>query len=394
MPNGTVSHYELLASPDLIIRFILLMLSIAYLDLKLPPGAPVILKPSPGKGWGLFATKDVQKDSLIMTEEAVLTGPADMNMDGKSVAHILAVGSLVDRQYNDLPASSKQQLDCLRIGWQEGYEAFSEENKHLFNMLHRHSTKEFKDTSCNATTDLLTRNMFIIGAKGRVIGQGLYPIHSRMNHSCVPNVNVEFWDMGIKRESYARCDIKAGSELTFTYSGRYEVMTSQERREALGFVCDCKACQPGTTFNQLSDVRRIYMRGLEYLLNGCDWDNKIQTENPIIIDSALKKRAESLDLPLTSRMIYTLLLLWLMQEEGFGDRRSMRHHVENLCRGLSAFATDRNLEILDEGGMPDTDPDDFFKLFCIASKLWGRSDLNDAYVTHRTRVLRIEAHGI
>lgn len=45
----------------------------AYRQLRIPADAPFELKPSPGKGWGGFATRHIKKGSVILREKALFT---------------------------------------------------------------------------------------------------------------------------------------------------------------------------------------------------------------------------------------------------------------------------------------------------------------------------------
>jgi hypothetical protein len=123
---------------------------------------------------------------------------------------------------------------------------------------------------------------------------GLFLIHSRLNHSCIPNCNVPS-TKGEIIASFATKDIAAGEKITFCYNTEFECSTRGGRHQVLRFTCECKACLPGTLFQHLSDTRRTLIRGLQYLTFGRDLNGQRQgSESPIIIDSQLKKAAEDL----------------------------------------------------------------------------------------------------
>lgn len=92
---------------------------------------------------------------------------------------------------------------------------------------------------------------------------GLYPINPRFNHSCVPNMRAPN-HTGDTKESFATKDIDSGEEITFCYDPYGAHMTRSERHESLqhmGFACKCRACQLEAPFQQLSDLRRLLIRG-------------------------------------------------------------------------------------------------------------------------------------
>ena len=71
---------------------------------------------------------------------------------------------------------------------------------------------------------------------------------------------------------------------------------------------------------QLSDMRRTLIRGLQYLTLGVDLNGQRQgSASPIIVDSKLKKTAEDFSIPLSARLVYNLLVMCLLEEEGLLD---------------------------------------------------------------------------
>ena len=78
-------------------------------------------------------------------------------------------------------------------------------------------------------------------------GSGLYPALALINHSCAPNVALEFLDGTTQGSVVALRDIGAGEEVCHCYVEQEALPTKEERRNALsqyGFVCDCEACGP------------------------------------------------------------------------------------------------------------------------------------------------------
>jgi hypothetical protein len=67
-------------------------------------------------------------------------------------------------------------------------------------------------------------------------------------------------------------------------------------------------------------MRRILIRRLQYLTLGVDLNGQRQgSASPIIVDSKLKKTAEENSIPLSARLIYNLLVMSLLEEEGLLD---------------------------------------------------------------------------
>jgi len=78
-------------------------------------------------------------------------------------------------------------------------------------------------------------------------GSGLYPAVALINHSCDPNVSLEFLDGTTLASVVALCDIPAGKEVCHCYVEQEALPTREERANALsqyGFACGCEACAP------------------------------------------------------------------------------------------------------------------------------------------------------
>ncbi|KAK2877135.1 hypothetical protein FQN49_001379 [Arthroderma sp. PD_2] len=285
-----------------------------YLKLRLPRNAPFELKPSPGKGWGVFATKNIKKGALILREKPLFVIRAPL--EGCIELEIVAA-------FQKLTPTEKRQFLCLRDNGSEVFKCM---------------TDAFVDN--NSTVSSILKN----GANDYP-ARGLFILHSRFNHSCVPNTKAPF--TGKKAIStYATRDIVAGEELTTFYDTNVLFHPRQERHKALRFVCDCKACKLGTPFHELSETRKTLIRGLMYLKDGVDVDGKRQrSASSIIIDRKLKKKAEDSNITLSARLIYRLFIMYLMEEEGQLDDLTVALHSEEIDKILIFFRTESNLEI-------------------------------------------------
>lgn len=91
-------------------------------------------------------------------------------------------------------------------------------------------------------TEAMAENSFAIsdGTNGP-LRHGLFVLHSRFNHSCIPNCKIPT-SVGDVAARFATRAIVAGEEITFCYNIDCKGMTRHERHQALRFVCDCKAC--------------------------------------------------------------------------------------------------------------------------------------------------------
>lgn len=78
-------------------------------------------------------------------------------------------------------------------------------------------------------------------------GTGLYKVQSSMNHSCVPNVIIEFPHSNSTLAVKALRDIRAGEELCISYLDECELERSRHSRQKslkslYLFICQCEKC--------------------------------------------------------------------------------------------------------------------------------------------------------
>lgn len=204
----------------------------------LPRGAAFELRPSPGKGWGAFATRDIEPGTTIIKEEPLLSIPRDVEISNVSLQSAAAALSPMQRA----------QLALLRI-----------------------------DSDPNRIPTLETAmklNSFALNAKKGSDATGLFPLASRFNHSCRPNLilDTKLKDfVGVIFAAFA--PIAAGTELTFKYEGFLEGLTRSERNSELSLLtgqCSCDLCTAGPHERYISDMRRRFIRALYYLIFGYD----------------------------------------------------------------------------------------------------------------------------
>jgi len=124
-------------------------------------------------------------------------------------------------------------------------------------------------------------------------------------------------------------------------------MTRSERHRALRFVCNCDACRPGNPSQQLSDMRRKLLRGLQYLETGRDLGGKKRAASgqTLIVDSQLKSAAENFDIPLSSRLVYGLMKMFLLEQEGLPDEFQTKRLSPNIRATADFLQTKGNIRV-------------------------------------------------
>lgn len=201
----------------------------AYTELVLPADAPFELRPSPGKGWGAFATKAIPAGKIILDEEALFF------ITGKPPGDITAQD--LTRAFDRLTKHQHQQLHLLRLDGDP--------------------KKSVANGSATWDEVLAQTNFTFDGPFGLVRGTGFHLIAARFNHACKPNMDHDMPDRRVRFR--AKEAIAAGTELTFKYKDAPGVMgmdidltelTRAQRNRILDFECRCDLCAAGPGENE------------------------------------------------------------------------------------------------------------------------------------------------
>jgi hypothetical protein len=314
--------------------------SVAYRNLPVPPDALFKLRPAPGNGWGAFATQPIACGTTIFMEQPIFVIPKPpKNLTEADVSMAL----------HQVPPSRKTHLNTCMSSVRNNPSA-----------PYTSITKLFEDNSRLVKT-----------------GHGFLPLHSRLNHSCVPNcmnVNVVA-EAPANNDGAVACiatqNIAKGDELTVSYKVGLRCMTRTERQRNLRFVCTRKACAAGIPSQQLSDMLRTLARGCSYLFRGTDVTRqKLASETALVSDPKLKKAAEEMNIKLCNRLVYLLLIMTLFEQEGVMDSFMVQRLEPIILVMLGTFKENRNAKL----AMFAVTQKTRWGRFCIAARLWGRSD--------------------
>ncbi|KAI1266281.1 hypothetical protein F5Y18DRAFT_426178 [Xylariaceae sp. FL1019] len=261
-----------------------------YKKLPLPSNAPFELRLSPGKGYGVFAIRDIDKGELIINETALIK----FDLPKQDVDHNHIVRALIRLRRRD-----KQQFNCIAPTDSAHYTGTREMN------IFQYNSWEYRG------------------------GCGIFPLASRINHSCLPSSRMGPGDEGSHSVIIlSRRQIPAGQEITIDYyDEKFIYKTAAQRRlvteSEWQFVCDCQACQIGTPFQVASDARRSLIAGLEYLLNG--FDGKVPNM-PDNLRIAPHLAALNGVIPLLVEFCYHVILVCLLDTENELSPTQARKH--------------------------------------------------------------------
>ncbi|PQE16413.1 SET domain protein [Rutstroemia sp. NJR-2017a BVV2] len=231
--------------------------------------------------------------------------------------------------------------------------------------------------------DAWAENSFSMYNTSQTRGHALFILMSRFNHSCVPNAMVPTRD-NEAAAIFAVRDIELGEEITFCYTPGFSVLVALERRRALDFTCECQACRIGTPFQQLSDARRTLLRELEFLSKGKEVVGESQAPKlPIIFDPKLRTQAQDLSISLSSRFIYNILAVYLLEEEGLLDEFMLKELVPVITGTKVLFQNRGNAKIATLTMAQPT----WFGRVCVAFSMYGREDPADRKTSVVFRVM-------
>jgi tetratricopeptide (TPR) repeat protein len=198
----------------------------------------VEVKSSPGKGRGLFATRDLEAGEVIMAEksfcivwaneEEALTSMTYDFRDDRIRVFPAGLCKAVVRRLIDNPSQVSKFLDLY--GDYRGTESKGQSGR---------DGDWGKAIDVFQVHDVVARNAF--GPDPRSASAGLWILASYINHSCLPNSEKEYvGDLMLLR---ATRSIAAGEEILHAYdlSSDYDARVEALMR-TWGFSCDCKLC--------------------------------------------------------------------------------------------------------------------------------------------------------
>jgi SET domain len=186
-----------------------------------------------GKGKGLVALKDIEIGERILCEPPLLT-----------TAHISSA--------SQLESTIGSMLKCLSEAQQ----------REFLSLYNNHSKK-------GPFSGIIKTNALPLGP-GSTVG-GIFPIISRINHSCHPNTQ-HTWNRSTEHETiHAIRNIKKGEEITISYTlGGPSQPRRQSLKDKFGFDCTCDLCSLRGEARKISDYHQELIKSLDYAIGYSD----------------------------------------------------------------------------------------------------------------------------
>jgi hypothetical protein len=249
------------------------------------------------KGYGLFATENIPCGTRILDESPLIIIPSSSMKHGIPVLDIEELTAALD-------ALSPQQHETY-------FELYHDPNAAVKARKRIHKAHEYsKDTmvgrdfpnahkieSMVKLHAIYQTNVVRLG-DDKTSGTGVFPLASRINHSCVPNLQIHYVPSTNKLIAHAVRHINKGEELTINYSSK--VWIPREQREDIfgrcGFDCACRACTGPQAAT--SQEKREAMLALEYDLVAFDQPHRFSPhfDTPRTPQQALKVAEDLIEL--------------------------------------------------------------------------------------------------
>ncbi|KAF7289312.1 Aldehyde dehydrogenase [Mycena indigotica] len=237
---------------------------------------------SPGKGMGLFSTRNIKQGEIILYERPLLITPAAVRA---TAPEHFSPAQVVQHSLNTFERIAEVSVNRMTEERQAAF--MSLHNCHMTDgsgpIVGRIRTNGFGLPGLQPGAQPKTEMEFRMGAYS-VICENI----SRLNHSCAPNTAFSLDKAMLAYRLYAVRDIAEGEELTLQY---VDVLCSKtQRQEALkpyDVTCACSVCTDPTTE---SDKRRSMIGSFIPTISA--WAANRQLPD----DWLIKKSTEVLDL--------------------------------------------------------------------------------------------------
>ncbi|KAK4445231.1 SET domain-protein [Podospora aff. communis PSN243] len=209
---------------------------------------PYKIQPIASKGKGMVASTWIPRGTRILSEPPLFRVPRD-NPDISAV--------------DDIVVSKVSQLSA-------------EQQRVFFDLTNIHGTEH------STAMGIARTNVLPLGSDSR--SGGLFPIASRINHSCRHNAQ-NTWNDNIGRLTiHALRDIKWGEEITICYLptvGSYRERQNR-LRATFKFTCTCELCSLPCVYSRWeSDMRLRKLQKLDAQIPGLLWGDRVEEKTAL-----------------------------------------------------------------------------------------------------------------
>lgn len=215
------------------------------------------VRPSPGKGKGIFAKREIPAGTRIMKEIMFFCAqnPLGHNREYDDPPTMRVSPFRIYKLYRELTAQSQKEYRGLSYTSLPDLDEVKESMKEDNGVIAQDTLPRMDFKLACKTAAIFQENALPLRNPGNPVLAVFDEMVSRINHSCVPNSQFHYSDYAYV---YALKDIAAGEEIQISYASA--IMERNTRRARLsqryGFDCECPACDLDTAFGRESESRR------------------------------------------------------------------------------------------------------------------------------------------
>ncbi|KXS97915.1 hypothetical protein AC578_4372 [Pseudocercospora eumusae] len=230
----------------------------------------VEVRPSPGRGRGLFATEKVKMGDIILVEKATFVTynhePQAYSAIKFDIARNMITEDTRGAPYKDLARyllkNSEARTKVLKLHSGSIKPPSTSElvdGKPVIDIFHLHEIWQNNAIACPTPIDVKSRAFPFRNTVSTDTGSGLWCHTSYANHSCVPNAEKSIvGDLVVLR---ANRDIERREEILISYG---EYTDQEDKQQAFnmiwGFHCKCELCKAEETMSKENKSTREKLR--------------------------------------------------------------------------------------------------------------------------------------
>lgn len=217
------------------------------------------IKNTETKGQAIFATRKIQPGTLILSETPLIRlTQAQEDSDKENSSKTETEHPSLESVFSSLPRPVQKLY--LKL--------YDSKKSSFTKVASIYYSNCYNLTSKSSDSSHLSPN----SPGGSCIGQTA----SRINHSCIPNVQFSYSETQNLMLFHAIKPIPRGKEILSTYDSVYEDRAHRQRKQLMyyGFKCECEACEPQNEFWTRSDERRRAMAGAKRRIK--EWERRIE----------------------------------------------------------------------------------------------------------------------
>ncbi|EAS33648.3 uncharacterized protein CIMG_04672 [Coccidioides immitis RS] len=196
---------------------------------EIPLNEFCIIKQTQGKGYGVFATRNIPQGTRILAD------PPMLKLPGAVMEHAKL---------------TKADIEALAATISTKLKALSKEQQREFFSLANTQRAQF-----GVFLGIAATNAMLIDFE--TTEYGIFPKVSRFNHGCRPNSMRSYHPVLDQAVVHVVKDVSEGEEITVSYvePGLAFYLRQEQLKEKFGFICGCNLCLMPENERRLSDMR-------------------------------------------------------------------------------------------------------------------------------------------